>query len=160
MVIPFSLDFYFENPRVEAGCLGPNEWMKGKKALDVLDITINGLTRAGLLVILRNTSLKAHNSRESTYSDGRWWNDKYPEGKWIDCLRSLTMRYMHNPRVIAIQLRHNITDATWGDGNVLTDWKRAATFAGNEILDINPNINIIIPSITVGDFRMISQSPI
>lgn len=54
VIIPFSLDFYFENPKVEAGCLGPNEWMKGKKALDVLDIIINGLTRAGLLVILRN----------------------------------------------------------------------------------------------------------
>jgi hypothetical protein len=32
VIIPFSLDFYFENLKIEAGCLGPNEWMKGKKS--------------------------------------------------------------------------------------------------------------------------------
>ena len=102
--------------------------MKGKKALDVLDIIINGLTRAGLLVILRNVCSKARGTSGSSLQQNSnlWWSDQYPESKWIDCLRSMTTRYIHNPRVVAIQIRHSISGAAWGNGDVLTDWKRAA----------------------------------
>jgi hypothetical protein len=72
----------------------------------------------------------------------------------------MTMRLFHNPRVVAIRIRHSISEAAWGNGDVLTDWKRAATFVGNEILDINPNINIIIPSYERGDLRSMAESPI
>lgn len=48
--------------------------MRGKKALEILDITINGLTAAGLLVILRNACSKATYFKEFTESDGLWWN--------------------------------------------------------------------------------------
>jgi hypothetical protein len=29
----------------------------------------------------------------------------------IDCLRSMTMRLFHNPRVVAIRIRHSISEA-------------------------------------------------
>lgn len=67
---------------------------------------------------------------------------------------------MHNPRIVGLQIKHVLCDVTWGDGDSLTDWKRAATLAGNEILDINPNINIIIPSRILGDFQDIAESPV
>lgn len=118
VVIPFSLDFYFENKKVESGWLGSNDWIKGKRALEVLDITINSLTRAGLLVILRNTNPRIPHSVESTISSGSlWWNDKYPESKWIDCLNNMVTRYSHNPRVVAIELFHDVIGGTYGNGN-------------------------------------------
>ena len=43
----------------------------------------------------------------------------------------MTSRYAHNPRVMAIELFHDILGGTFGDGNVLTDWKKAATLVGN-----------------------------
>lgn len=63
VVIPFSLDFYYENKKVQSGWLGNNDWIKGRPALDVLDITINSLARAGLLIILRNTNPRSPHSR-------------------------------------------------------------------------------------------------
>ena len=86
--------------------------------------------------MLRNACSKASYFKEFTESDGLWWSEKYPEAKWIECLKSLTYRYLHNPRVFAIQLRHTIKstpnyEPSWGTGNVLCDWKRATTLAGN-----------------------------
>jgi hypothetical protein len=40
--------------------------MKNKKALEILDITINGLTKSGLLVMLRNACSKASYFKEFT----------------------------------------------------------------------------------------------
>lgn len=59
-------------------------------------------------MILRNACSKATYFKEFTESDGLWWNSKYSEAKWIECLGNLAKRYAHNPRMIAIQIRHSL----------------------------------------------------
>ena len=61
---------------------------------------------------------------------------------------------------MAIELFHDILGGTFGDGNVLTDWKKAATLVGNQILDLNPNINIIVTNNENGDLRNFVDNPI
>ena len=51
--------------------------------------------------------------------------------------------------VAGIDLRNELREAhghspTWGDGNAKTDWAMAAEKAGNLVLDVNPNLLILI----------------
>jgi len=55
----------------------------------------------------------------------------------------------------------NNLDATWGDGNVATDWKLAATTAANEIHKINPEQLIFVEGLSyANDMSPIKTSPI
>jgi len=57
-------------------------------------------------------------------------------------------RYEGNDTILGVDLHnepHN--SATWGDGGP-TDWARAATEAGNAVLDINPNWLIVVEGIS------------
>lgn len=68
--------------------------------------------------------------------------------------------------VIAFDLRNEIRKTpeltpSWGDGNLLTDWHRAATIAGNEILSVNPNLLIMVGGIFYQlDLTDVRYSPI
>jgi len=98
--------------------------------------------------------------------EGLWWTYEYPEYKWIDCLRHLAQRYRSNPMVVAFDLRNEIRKTpeltpSWGDGNLLTDWRRAATICGNEILAVNPNLLIMVGGIFYQlDLSGVRYSPI
>ena len=65
-------------------------------------------------------------------------------------------RYKDNSYIIGCDLRNELRDATinghdyspsWGSGNVETDWRLAAMNVSSYILDINPNLLIIIEGI-------------
>ena len=68
--------------------------------------------------------------------------------------------------VIAFDLRNEIRKTpeltpSWGDGNILTDWRRAAILGGNEMLAINPNVLIMVGGIFYQlDLTDVKYSPI
>ena len=66
----------------------------------MLDIVINRITRAGLMVILSNYSSSSKTSLTNHDGEGLWWSDKYSENQWLDVHKHLVKRYAHNPRVI------------------------------------------------------------
>lgn len=68
---------------------------------------------------------------------------------WLTHLTQLTKDFINQQHIIGFDLRNEIRKTpshvpTWGDSNVLTDWHRASTIAGNLILSSNPNLLIII----------------
>jgi endoglucanase len=51
--------------------------------------------------------------------------------------------------------------ATWGDGNIKTDWKLAATNCGNQLLESLPHQLIIVEGLNYANtMSMIKESPI
>lgn len=101
------------------------------------------------MVVLNNHISKAGWCCSTTDGEGLWWTAAYPEDKWLDHFNVLVKEYASFPNVIAFDLRNEIRKTpqhipTWGDGNNLTDWHRAATIAGNYIHSINPNLLIIV----------------
>lgn len=80
----------------------------------------------------------------------------------------MSERYKSNPLVIGNDLRNEIrTDSnqslepTWGTGDASTDWKLAATNAGNEVLRRVPDHLIFIEGLNyANDMQMIRDSPI
>jgi aryl-phospho-beta-D-glucosidase BglC (GH1 family) len=56
-----------------------------------------------------------------------WYTSSVSEERWIADWRMLAERYAGDPTVVGVDL-HNEPHgkATWGDGNLATDWRLAA----------------------------------
>jgi endoglucanase len=119
-----------------------NPDLVGKTAPQILDILITKAGTRGLRVIL---------DRHRPGSDGQselWYTAQYSEQRWISDWVMLAQQYKSNPTVVAFDL-HNEPHgtATWGDGSMTTDWRAAATRAGNAILAVHADALLIVEGI-------------
>ncbi|HLH63209.1 MAG TPA: glycoside hydrolase family 5 protein [Ktedonobacteraceae bacterium] len=142
--LPFS-DQLFDPSSVPQGInylLNPD--LKRLQGLALMDKIIEGAHKVGLKVILD------HHDASADERSGLWYNDQYPQSRWIDDWVMLAQHYRGNDTVIGADLDnepHN--PATWGDGNPYTDWRLAAEQAGDSILAANPDWLIIVQGIDV-----------
>lgn len=118
--------------------------------MEVFDETIKSLTENGIMVVLNNHMSNAGWCCSLDDGNGLWFNPDYPEEKWIDILEKMTSRYEDNPMVVGNDLRNELREdhkngkiPTWGTG-LKTDWRKAATKAGNAIHAINPTQLILV----------------
>mmetsp|Transcript_58177 Transcript_58177/g.79859 ORF Transcript_58177/g.79859 Transcript_58177/m.79859 type:complete len:115 (+) Transcript_58177:349-693(+) len=114
--------------------------------MEVFDATVESLTQAGAMIILNNHISDAMWCCGEWDGNGLWHNKNYSADQWIYALVELTDRYKDNRFVIGNDLRNEIRDdlaeglrPKWGNGNEKTDWKMAATKAGNAVLAQNPD---------------------
>jgi endoglucanase len=137
--------------------------------MEVFDATIKALAKAGVMVILNNHNSSAMWCCSLTDGDGLWWTDSYPYGMWLKALEALTVRYKDEPMVVGNDLRNEIRNnlwqplliPSWGDNNVLTDWKLAANIAGNAILSKDPTQLIIVEGLNFAtDLNQIYYDPL
>ena len=164
----FSLEQFYKNPVVEDSVLAANPSLKGKKSMEVFDATVKALVNAGVMVILNNHISDAMWCCGETDGNGLWHNKNYSAKQWEDALVKLTTQYKDEPMVIGNDLRNEIRDDSvegltpdWGSGNVATDWKMAATKAGNAVLKVDPTQLIIIEGLNyANDMMMIKTDPI
>ena len=121
-----------------------NPQLKGLTGLQIMDKVIEGAQKRGLRVVLDR------HRPDSAGQSELWYTGAYSEQRWIDDWKMLAQRYAGNPTVIGADL-HNEPhgNATWGDGNMATDWRLAAERAGNAILAVNPDWLIIVEGIEV-----------
>jgi aryl-phospho-beta-D-glucosidase BglC (GH1 family) len=124
-----------------------NPALQGLSSLQILDKIVGYAGQIGLRIILDH-----HSARPDDHSDEPLWyipgDSTYTEQAWINDWTALAQRYAGNATVIGADLQnepHN--PATWGDGNLATDWRLAAERAGNAILQVNPNWLIFVEGI-------------
>jgi endoglucanase len=145
--LPWSNELVERNPVVPERSLAANPDLGGRHGLEVLDAVVAALTRRGLLVVLDN-----HNS-DAEWCCGRdgnelWYNDRYPEDRWIADWKAIVARYRHDPGVVGADLRNEPRGpATWG-GSPETDWHAAAERGGNAVLDVNPDLLIFVEGVS------------
>ncbi len=158
--LPFSDELVERNPRVYEH-LQANKSLVGLRALEIMDVILDGARRAGIMVILDN-----HRSDAgwSALGNGLWYTQQYPESHWIADWVALATRYRDNPAVVGADLRNEPHSngpgteilglgylrqgATWGPyqgvSNPASDWRPAAERAGNAALRANPHLLIIV----------------
>jgi endoglucanase len=119
-----------------------NADLQGLSGLQVMDRLVAAAGQRGLSVLLDRHRPTA--SRQSEL----WYTPEVPESRWLRDWVILAQHYAGNPTVIGADL-HNEPHgpATWGDGNLATDWRLAAERAGNAILDVNPDWLIVVEGI-------------
>lgn len=140
----YGTDPYYKR---EAGDL--NKELKGRSPLEMMDEIIKYAGEIGIAIILDNHS-RAH---DGYMEEKLWYTAKISESTWISNWVMLAKRYKDNPAVVAFDLNNEPhgkvaeTGATWGTGNAATDWNTAAEKCGNAILDVNPNVLIIVEGV-------------
>lgn len=114
----------------------------GLTPIQLMDRVVKEAGDRGMKIILDR-----HRPDSGGQSD-LWYTAQYSEERWISDWVMLANRYANNPTVIGADL-HNEPHgaASWGTGNVSTDWRLAAERAGNAILAANPNWLILVEGI-------------
>ena len=143
--LPFSNQLFDPSSKPQGIDYKLNPDLKGLSGLALLDRIIQGAGSDGLKVIL---------DRHDTSADTRpalWYTDQVPQARWLQDWVTLAQHYRGNATVIGADLASEVHGpATWGDGNLRTDWRLAAGEAGNAILANNPNLQTAeVPSINL-----------
>jgi len=119
-----------------------NPDLVGLSGVQIMDKIIEGAGARGIRVILDRHRPDSHAQSEL------WYTNEYDEERWIADWVMLAERYNQNDTVIGMDL-HNEPHgaATWGTGDMTTDWRLAAERAGNAILAANPNLLIVVQGV-------------
>jgi endoglucanase len=119
-----------------------NPDLAGLTPVQIMDKIIAYAGQSGLKVILDQ-----HRPNSQSQSP-LWYSSDLSENQWISDWQMLAKRYNGNPTVIGVDLHNEPHDnASWGSSDPATDWKLAATKAGNAILQINPHLLVIVEGV-------------
>ena len=142
--LPFSLECVSSNSVTGIDFNnGKNQALKDKKPLEVMDFVIQEAGRQGLMILLDSHRLN------DSYTPGLWYGDGFCEADWIDGWTLLAKRYKNQANVIGADLKNNPHGAaTWGSGDIATDWRLAAERCGNAILSVNSDWLIVVEGIS------------
>ena len=124
-----------------------NSDLRNLSSLEALDKIVAYSGSIGLRILLDRHSSK----RDNFWREPLWYipgDNYYTESRFIADWVMLANRY-RGTAVVAADLWNEPKDvgniaATWGTGNVNTDWNLAAKRVGNAILAVNPDWLIII----------------
>lgn len=138
----------FSNEAIEPGRVPDsinyqqNPDLRGLTGLEVMDRIVAAARERGIKIVLDR---HRPTSQEQT---PLWYTHEVPEERWIEDWQMLAQRYYGNDTVIAVDLHNEPKgEATWGTGEIATDWRLAAERAGNAILDVNPYLLIFVQGI-------------
>lgn len=128
----------YENPRLD-----------GLSSLDILDFTIKHMKKNGIKVMF-----DMHGATKDSYQDNLWYNKDVTMEDFIEAWKWLTERYKDDDTVIAMDLKNEphgkfsgSSIAKWDGSEDPNNWKRAAEIIAEEILEINPNLLIVVEGV-------------
>jgi endoglucanase len=140
--VPFSNQLFDGGSTPNSIDYNLNPQLAGKRGIEILDRVVDGARARGLRVILDR------HRPDSGAQSPLWYTSRYSEQRWIDDWKMLAARYRGDPTVAGCDLHNEPRDqASWGDGNMSTDWRLAAERAGNAILAVNPDLLIIVEGV-------------
>lgn len=115
--------------------------------IELMDILVNWCQENDMKIVLDNHSRAA----DGFLVEGLWYTEQYSEERWINDWVFMAQRYAGKSAVVAMDVNNEPHSATWGDSSPATDWNKAAERCGNAILEVNPDVLIIVEG--VGEFE-------
>lgn len=99
--------------------------------------------------------LDCHSRKPDAYLvEKRWYTNDFSAERWIEDWVFIANRYKDYDAVIGMDINNepngkidNPDGAKWGTGKVEDDWRLAAQECGNAILEVNPNVLIMVEGI-------------
>ena len=129
-----------------------NPELEGLTSLQIFDLAIKTCRDNGLKVML---DIHCAETDSMGHMKNLWYSDKISTEDYLDALAFLADRYKSDDTVIAFDLKNephgkpNEESAIWNDSDDENNWKAVAEKAGNTVLDINPNVLIMIEGIEI-----------
>jgi len=119
-----------------------NPDLVNKNSLQILDLVLAELDHQGMYILLD------HHRPDCNSITELWYTGAYSEQAWINDLVTMANRYKTLPHMVGIDLKNEPHGAaTWGTGNVSTDWNTAAGKAATAILTAAPNLLMFVEGI-------------
>jgi endoglucanase len=119
-----------------------NPDLAGLDSLGLLDAVVQYLDAQGLYILLD------HHRPDCQSISELWYTAQYSEQQWIADLSFLAQRYGARPHVIGVDLKNEPHGAaTWGTGNLATDWNKAAERAAAAVGGVAPHWLIFVEGI-------------
>eukprot|EP01112_Ceratiomyxa_fruticulosa_P009669 TRINITY_DN2532_c0_g1_i3.p1 TRINITY_DN2532_c0_g1~~TRINITY_DN2532_c0_g1_i3.p1 ORF type:complete len:390 (-),score=76.43 TRINITY_DN2532_c0_g1_i3:93-1262(-) len=163
---PFSNYVLENNPAIASKVLAANPQLVGKRALDIMDIVVKSLASNGLLVMLDNHISDANWCCSDTDGNGVWYNKNFTVTQWQNDWISIVQRYQNIPQVFGVDLRNEPRSSyegtpVWSSANSTLNWRLAAQQMGNRLLQINPNLLIVVEGLNYAlDLTGVKNYPI
>ena len=98
----------YSNPIVTNDAIAANPLLFGKSAMEIFDLTVESLTKAGVAVILNNHISDAMWCCGEWDGNGLWYNHNYSTERWTEAVVQMSERYKDNLLVIGNDLRNEI----------------------------------------------------
>ncbi|MBW1295589.1 cellulase family glycosylhydrolase [Aquimarina litoralis] len=117
------------------------------KPIELMDILVQWCQDNDIKIVLDNHSRAA----DGYLAEDLWYTNEYSEQRWINDWLFMTERYKNYSAVVGMDLNNEPHGSSWGNSNPATDWNKAAERCGNAILEVNPNVLIIVEG--VGEFE-------
>eukprot|EP00276_Gloeochaete_wittrockiana_P005879 CAMPEP_0184668132 /NCGR_PEP_ID=MMETSP0308-20130426/70911_1 /TAXON_ID=38269 /ORGANISM="Gloeochaete witrockiana, Strain SAG 46.84" /LENGTH=1002 /DNA_ID=CAMNT_0027113701 /DNA_START=454 /DNA_END=3462 /DNA_ORIENTATION=+ len=146
--IPLALDSVLSNPNILMSAINvtANPDLAGARLLTALDKVILALSKKRILVML-----DMHRLEYTHHGDELWYNSRMTEAQLIAAWEMLATRYCSFNNVFAADIKNEpYGAATWGTGDLLTDWRLAAARIGNRILAKCPRWLIFVEGVSYG----------
>jgi endoglucanase len=119
-----------------------NDDLRGLNSLQILDKVMKELNDQGLYILLD------HHTPDCKTITNLWYTSSYSEEQWLKDLTFVASRYKDLPFYMGLDIKNEPQGtATWGTGDVKTDWKIAAEKAGKQVLAANPNLLIFVQGV-------------
>jgi endoglucanase len=119
-----------------------NPELSGLDTMTVFDHIVAELDRQGFYILLD------HHTADCKTITPLWTTADFSDAQWLDDLRLLAQRYRGVKHVIGIDLKNEPHDeATWGTGNIATDWNQAAERGAKVVLAEAPGWLIFVEGI-------------
>lgn len=119
-----------------------NADLQNKTSLQILDLFMSELNNQGIYVLLD------HHRPDCNAISELWYINGYSEQQWISDLAFMAQRYKGFANFLGIDLKNEPHgSATWGTGNVATDWDTAVAKAAAAILNVAPDRLIFVEGI-------------
>lgn len=143
--LPFSNQLFDAGSTPTSINYSLNPDLQGLNGLQIMDKIVSYAGQIGMRIILDDHRSLAGNGPNE---NGLWYSGSITEARWISDWQMLATRYAGNPTVIGADLMNEPHGAaTWGSGDLTTDWRLAAQRAGNAILAANSNWLIFVEGI-------------
>ena len=119
-----------------------NPELEGLNNLELFDFFLNEFNDRSLYFVLD------HHRPDCSAISELWYTVDYTEDDWLADLEFIANRYKDLEYFVGIDLKNEPHGAaTWGTGDVSTDWNTAAEKAAERILAVNDDILIFVEGI-------------
>ena len=128
-----------------------NPDLVGKTPLEILDTIVEYAGSIGIKIIIDMHRITPGVGKEE---DGLWFNDTYSVEDLANDWQTIASRYAGNDTVIGADLFNEPSGAArWGDEapDPSLDWAAAATYLGNAVHEVNPDLLILVEGVHIVD---------
>ena len=130
-----------------------NDYLVDMNSLEIWDYIVKRCRENGLKIMIDIHSAKTDSMGHMT---NMWYTDEISTEDFQEALCWMAERYVNNDTIIAYDLKnephgkpHENDKAIWNDSREKNNWKYVAEVTAKKVLDINPNVLIMVEGIEI-----------